>query len=203
MLASDHLSKIKASIKGSTTLGELVHKMEKAGFGLLIFILSLPFLQPFPSGGLSSVFGTVTLILSIQVFRNRDSVWLPMFISRRSFQESTSQRLMGTAERFFSYTEKLVKPRLEWVTNSHRTIGTALAFLSLVLIFPAPIPLANLITSFPMILLSLALVERDGMMAILGFAFTALCIAFHVVVLILGFEAIKKLWELFWPFLSS
>ena len=87
-------------------------------FGLIIMFISLPFLQPVPTGGLSTVLGALIGVLGAQLAFKRESVWLPKFIEKRQLEEKTGQKLIVVAEKFFRLAEKIVRPRLKWIADS-------------------------------------------------------------------------------------
>ena len=70
--------------------------------------------------------------------------------------------------------EAVSRPRLAFLfgTLGERLIGVACTLLALVLILP--IPLGNMLPAVAVSVLSLALVQRDGLLAIFGYGLVAL-----------------------------
>ncbi len=197
MKVSRHLEQLNEAIHGRVTLGEIVHRMRHSGFGLIILFLCLPFLQPLPMAGLSTAFGAVILVLGIQLILNRSSVWIPGFIANREVSEKTGHLLLDAATKFFKFIETFVRPRWAFVAARERLIGVMIVAAAIVLMLPIPIPLSNVICAAPIALMALALLEKDGLMAVLGFLGCVFSWAFHIAVFVVGFEGVKMLFERF------
>lgn len=129
---------------------------------LLVFFACLNLL-PFPPGS-TLLLGIPLMLISLQMVRRDNTVWLPRFILRKS---------VG-AEQFRLMTDRLV-PRLEWIermirprywpfarAHADRLIG--LAALVLATAVTLPIPLGNWLPAFSCVLLGLAHSERDGLL---------------------------------------
>ena len=199
MLASKHIETITSTIVGPMSFGDLVRRFKQSGFGLLILFISLPFLQPVPTGGLSTILGSLIVLLGCQLALKRETVWLPAFIEKKMLEEKTGQRLIRTADKFLGMVEKFVRPRLHWIANCESIIGVMVALMALVLMLPIPIPFSNMMCAYPIAFFALSLLEQDGIMAIIGFVLSILSITFHTAVFILGTEAVLMLFKNIFP----
>jgi hypothetical protein len=195
VLVSRHLETIRKSIEGKVTLGSIVESMRHSGFGLIMVFLCLPFLQPIPMAGLSTALGGILFLLGVQLMMHRKTVWIPAFIARREVKESTGQSLLLAAARFFKFIETFVKPRLSHLAEAERFMGLLIAISAMMLAMPLPIPFSNMLCAVPIVLLALSLLERDGVMTILGISAFLLSIAFHTMLVILGVEGIRLLYQ--------
>jgi len=195
MKVSRHLEQLNQAIHGKVTLGEIVHRMKHSGFGLIILFLCLPFLQPLPMAGLSTAFGAIILVLGIQLILKRSSVWIPRFVANRELSEKAGHLLLDAATKFFKFIETFVKPRLGFIAARETFIGFVIVISAIVLMLPIPIPLSNIICAAPIALMALALLEKDGLMAILGTLGCLFAWTFHIAIFMIGFEGVKLLWE--------
>ncbi len=197
--ASAHLRWINQNIGGQTTLGALVAKMQHLGFGLLIFIFSVPFIQPVPTGGLSSALGALIALLGVQLSMHKKSVWLPDWIQKTKLEPKTAKFLIGSAEKFFSFVERFIHPRLRIFCKSERIIGIMIAFMAVLLMLPIPLPLSNSLCAIPIALWAISIIEEDGLMSALAFLVAVVCVLFHTavfyVLIFFGIEALPKLWD--------
>lgn len=186
MAVERHLRALEAAIDGPITLGELVHRMERSGFGLIIIFVCLPFLQPIPLAGLSTVIGAFIALQGIRLVRGRQEMTLPVWIASRRIEEKTLHLLLGAARRFFALADRVSKPRWRMLAANPRAAGVGITLSGALLALPFPIPLSNMICAGPAVLLSLALLEEDGLIAVLGWLAMAFSISFHVGLFILG-----------------
>lgn len=194
-LVSRNLEKINHSLKGKMTLGAIVAEMRQSGFGLLIIFLSLPFLQPIPMAGLSTALGFVIALLGAQMFLKRESVWLPKRLAEHKIDEKTGHQLLMAASKFFKFVETFVRPRYEFLARREAVLGALICISALMLAMPIPIPFSNMSCAVPIVLMALALLEKDGVMACLGALALLFSIAFHAAVFILGVEGLRLIYQ--------
>lgn len=194
-----HLRALEAAIDGPMTLGELTRRMRHAGFGLIVLFVCVPFLQPLPLAGLSSVLGVFIALQGVQLLRGRTEPHLPGWLARRSLEAATLLLLLGAARRFFALADRLTRPRWRALAANERAVGAAMALCGALLALPFPIPLSNMICASPAALLALALLEEDGLIALLGWLGVLSMIAFHIGLLLLGAEGARTLWRAAFP----
>jgi hypothetical protein len=105
--------------------------------------------------------------------------WIPGPMRRLTITRSKLLNAIDTLERRLKFVERLAHPRLEFLTRGigARIVGVALFALALVLILPIPF-LGNLPPAIAAGILGLALAQRDGLMALIGFLATGGAIAF-------------------------
>ncbi|MDP3542384.1 MAG: exopolysaccharide biosynthesis protein [Elusimicrobiota bacterium] len=195
MAVERHLRALEASIDGPLTLAELTHRMHHAGFGLIVLFLCVPFLQPLPLAGLSTVLGVFIALQGLQLVRGRKEPHLPDWLGRRRLEAKTLHLLLGAARRFFALADRFTRPRWRPLAANERAVGAAWVLCGLALALPFPIPMSNMICASPAALLALALLEEDGLIALLGWLGVLAMIAFHIGLLLLGAEGTRALWR--------
>lgn len=195
MAVERHLRALEAAVDGPMTLGELTRRMNHAGLGLIVIFVCLPFLQPLPMGGLSSVVGPFIAYQGLQLARRRKEAALPAWISERRLEARTLQLLLGAARRFFSLADKVSRPRWRALAGSERAAGAGIALSGALLSLPFPIPLSNVICAGPAALLALAVLEEDGVLALLGWLGMLVSISFHAGLFLLGADGTRALWR--------
>ncbi|MBB6091685.1 hypothetical protein HNQ60_000531 [Povalibacter uvarum] len=148
----------------------LRHFMDRAGdraFGALLFILAFPNIVPTPPGT-SAVLGLPMLLLAGQLAWGRRTPWLPRFIAERSLDRGifahAVERIAPALRRF----ERFLKPRAAWLVSPlpERMIGLVTFVLALVIFLP--IPLGNIVPAIAICIISLGLLEHDGIAAAVG-----------------------------------
>jgi hypothetical protein len=149
------------------TLGAMVTAFQERAFGALLFILAVPNVLPLPPGA-SSVFGAPLLLVAVQLTIGRSQLWLPDFLQKRSFKTADLKRIVDKILPFLRRSERLLRPRLEFMFGpvGDRIIGFICLLLATIIFLP--IPLANMAPAWGICFLALALLQNDGLAAILG-----------------------------------
>ncbi|MDW9825470.1 exopolysaccharide biosynthesis protein [Sinorhizobium meliloti WSM1022] len=187
---SDTLTGMIASIRGNTiTLRELMIEIGEQGFLLLCALLTLPFLIPVSIPGVSTVFGAAIILISLAITLNR-MPWLPKRILDR---EIATEKLVPTLRKGAALVSKLdryVRPRLNFLTEGalmNRFNGLMIMAGGVLLMFPLGlIPLSNTLPGIAILLLSLGIIQRDGLMVAGGYFFL---VATTVYFAVLGYAA--------------
>ena len=170
------------------SLGDILAETSERGFSLVIALLVLPFLFPMPPG-LTGVPGTACLILSVQMAMGRRSPWLPKKIAQFKFPRWFALQLLQNLKRVTRLLEKIVRPRLLRLAQSHyvwQLNGLCISWLALLLI--SPVPMTNPIPTVGILLLAVATLEADGLLMCISYLFTIL------ITLLFGF-IIFALWQ--------
>lgn len=185
MAAAAHLRRLRESLDGPVTLGELTARMGREGIGLLAFLGALPFLQPIPLAGLGTPVGLLLAALGAQLALGHDAPVLPRFIAAHRLEKTSVDRLFNAAEKVAGWVERLAHPRWPLVARSPRLLGCAVAAIGLLFAVPIFVPFGNPASATALILLGLGLLEDDGVLGALGLAGTVLAVALHAAFLYL------------------
>jgi hypothetical protein len=157
----------------TVTVGEIVHRFGRRAFGALLFFFSAPNWLPLPPG--SSTFLALPLVLlTPQVAIGVRGPWLPRFVDDRKMKRPEMARGLRKLVPTLQRVERVSRPRLLWMFGpiGDRVIGLTAFLLSLVLLLP--IPLGNMAPAAAIAAFGLAMVQRDGVLALIGYAITAL-----------------------------
>lgn len=155
------------------------------GRSLIIIFLSLPFCQPIQIPGLSTPFGIVIAFIGLRMaFGKR--VWLPKRVLLKTISSTIIQKITKKSLRLINKMKHFIHPRLNWLCE-HRAMkiinGLLIFFLGLFLAFPLPVPLTNLAAGWSIFLVSLGLLESDGIFVIAGYLVSLITIAFFILIL--------------------
>ena len=144
--------------------------MGDRAFGALLFVFAAPNALPVTAPGVSAVLGIPLMFLALQLMLGLAVPWLPRFVVRRSVRRQSFARVMNHALPWIRRAEKLSRPRLGVLASgaAERLIGLMCAVLCAVLVLP--IPFGNMGPALAICVLALALLERDGLATIVGFA---------------------------------
>ena len=170
-------------------LGDLIDRLDERAFGLMLLLLALPCCLPFIYL-LPQIVALPMLALAGQMAAGRQHPWLPETLHERRFSVPAFQAVVARSERYLFWIERFARPRLRIVTGD---IGARI--VGLLLLVPTasilvPLPSTNTVPGIGVAIASLGLIERDGVLVILG-----LLIGFFWVglLLFLGVEAVDIL----------
>jgi hypothetical protein len=148
-------------------VSELIEQLGPRSFGIVVVLFGLPNLLPVP--GLPMVCGLVIGIIAIQMLIGRDSLALPRWVGDRRVSRENLCRVIDKAEPTLRFMEKLMRPRWTILTDGRAQKAIGLMLLLLAIALMAPIPFfGGIPPGIAVILLGLALVERDGLFVIFG-----------------------------------
>jgi hypothetical protein len=178
--ASAVLRSVIDGAEGETiTLRQILEAFGERAFGFVLILFSLPNCVPAPPG-LAGVVGTPVLIFGIQMLLGHRRPWLPDFILRRTVSVATFRRLIDIAEPKMQRLEAFCKPRHTWLFSSvgDRMIGLFAILVAVSVLIP--FPGTNFPPSIALVIVSIAVMEEDGLLLIggaligfAGFAYTA------------------------------
>lgn len=176
------------------TLKEFLDGMQRRSYAFAILALDIPNVIPTGIPWLSTVTGVPMLLLLVQHFAGRPVPSLPESLGRRGLPRGKLQDLLGgRVRRFIRWLERNVHARHEWwVTGMPRQL-LMLAWTANIVVLAVPIPFDNLFPAYAIMFICLALIEDDGIMAMLGWLFTVVTALWTVFLLMLGHAAAMAL----------
>lgn len=156
--------------------GDVVEAVGARSFGPLLLLCGLIIVAPVVGDipGVPTIMGFVVFLISSQQLLGREQFWFPAWLRRRSVRATTIEKLTGKSRTSARLVDRFVCRRMDCLVS-----GPAIAVIagvSLMVALATPlmelVPLsANgagaILTAF-----GLALVARDGVLAIAGFALT-------------------------------
>jgi hypothetical protein len=159
------------------SLREVLESLGTRAYGPLLFFFCLLELLPFISSipGMYIVTASVVILLSAQLVVGRKHPWLPSWLLRASFSRKHLRERIQKWAPWTLWLDKILKPRLEFLIDP--PFAQAIALLCIVFalaFFPlAPIPASEKVLAIPIAFFALALMTRDGVMAVIGFSIAA------------------------------
>ncbi|MBC7770193.1 MAG: exopolysaccharide biosynthesis protein [Phycisphaerales bacterium] len=146
------------------TVSQIVDQLDERAFGLLILLFALPCLVPGLPG--AQIIAIPIFLLSVQVLIGRSEPWLPGWFMRMPVKKSWISSIAGFAEKRLRWTETFARPRLRFFAAGlgERIAGLIMALASVTVM----LPITNTIPSVALTLLSVGLIQRDGVFVVLG-----------------------------------
>jgi hypothetical protein len=172
---------------GSVTLGEIATKLRGKGLVFLSLICVLPFMQPIPIPGLSTLLGFVILLQGIGLAL----AGRPFLTQKMKDIQLPADRVASFvrgAKKVFPWVGWMVRVRgQEWVRHRGTQIvaGFTLTLLSLFLSLPLPLPSSNFLPAIGIFLICLGILEDDFLLVVLGVTYAIffgwlLSVSFHL-----------------------
>lgn len=151
------------------TLGQIVDRIEGEALLILCLIAILPFMQPIPIPGLSSVLGLIVLLQGIGLM-----IWDKPLLTKRLKKVVISHEkfaiIQKAASKFSSITSKLSAFKNPVVNSrvSHIFCGASIILSAGFLSLPLPIPFSNLVPALSIFLICVGLLEEDIILLLMG-----------------------------------
>jgi hypothetical protein len=135
------------------------------GFVLLLFgLLSALALLP----GLATFTAVPLLFFGLQMLGGYRTPWLPAFIAKRDIARGDLEKTLERGVPAMRWIERFCKPRFEFLIGSvgERLLGLLVFVLAVIIALPGPG------TNFPpgmaIAFMSIAIIERDGLLVLVG-----------------------------------
>lgn len=174
------------------SVGDIVARLGRRSFGPLLLLAALPTLTPISTiPGVAVVGAAIILLTALQMALGHERLWLPAWLIRQRISQATIGRMSRWLRPVAAFIDKLIRPRLTWLVQPPflAVVAAACILLTFVMVPLQLVPFTSGIPSFPVALFGLAIIARDGVVAIAGLVSAALVLAISVAVLVFGIGA--------------
>ena len=162
--------------EGEVSVKDAVDSLGAASHSALILLPALLAITPL-SGvpGVSSLFGVMIALVSLQMLVGRNSVWLPDVLLRRSIDSAKLRKAIGFLRRPARLVDRHTRERLSLLVRppARSLLQAACLACGLAMPFLEVIPFTSSIMAMAVAFFATALVVRDGLLAAAGLAFVA------------------------------
>lgn len=172
--------------KESMTVGEIKNALHERGFGILLAIAAIPICLPVPvPPGYTTIFSIPLFIFSIQMVLGMQVPWLPAWIEKKSIKRESLEKIIAKANPWLKKIEHRMQPRMTYISvhTWERIIGI-FAFV-FALSISLPIPLTNFPPGWGILVMSLGLLNRDGVTILIGMIIGTIGIGITMIVLVM------------------
>jgi hypothetical protein len=162
-------------------LDEMVDAFGERALGAVMILIAVVSLLPWPPGG-KVVFSLPLMLIASEVTLQRQTLWLPGWLLRRSVSRAGYASGMSRMLPAVRFIENLSKPRLPGLTGplARMVIGLICLFLSVMLAFP--VPFGDMLPAVTIVIFGFALMQRDGLATIAGLIGTLVCVGYLALV---------------------
>jgi hypothetical protein len=165
---SQRLHQLARDAEGDmVTLDWIMGQLHERAFGLFLLVLALPCCIPFLYG-VPQIVALPLMFVSGQMLLGRSTPWLPRKLGARQVATASLEGLAERAGPWLRRIEAVSRPRLAALTRRpfDQLVGIALVVFSASIL--VPLPGTNTVPGIAVVILSMGLLQRDGILVILG-----------------------------------
>lgn len=161
-------------------LGALASALKERAFGMILLALALPCCLPFVYL-IPQIVALPMLVLTGQMASGRHVPWLPEQLKARDFDIAAMRSVVARGRKWFGWAEVFARPRLLTLSGpkASRIIGALLLIPSASIL--VPLPSTNTVPGIGVAIASIGLIERDGLMILLGLFIGLAWVAFLLI----------------------
>jgi hypothetical protein len=168
MAISQRLDQLAEDASGEAeTLDWIMAQLHERAFGLFLLVLALPCCIPFLYG-IPQIVALPLMFVSAQVLLGRKVPWLPAKVGARTVSTDALKALADRARPWLRRMEAISRPRNAALTRAplDKIVGLALVLFSASIL--VPLPGTNTVPGFAVVVVSMGLLQRDGLLVIVG-----------------------------------
>ena len=168
------------------TIGAFLEGLETRSYPFIVAALVLPNCIPTGIPLLSTVTGIPMVLVVAQAFLGRTTPWLPVSVASRALPRGRLQDFVDRLRPRLERIEAAIHPRWSWWVSGLPRRAVHVGCSVIIVILALPIPFDNLFAAWAVLFFCLALLEDDGLMAVLGWLMTVVTLAWTAFLLIVG-----------------
>jgi hypothetical protein len=173
----DRLCKAEAH-EGRVSIGSILETIGCRSFGPVLLFAALVMMAPVIGDipGVPVMAGSLICLVAAQLLFGRDHVWLPGWLLRRSASREKVEGAVRKLRKPARFVDRFLRHRLERLTQGRM----AQLILAVSLLISAATPLMELVpfsanlAGAALTAFGLALIAKDGVFALVAYAFTAI-----------------------------
>jgi hypothetical protein len=158
------------------SLGAIVESIGNRSFGPLLLLAGILTISPL-SGipGMPTAMGVLVLLIAGQLLLGKKQFWLPGWLVRRSVAQSKLEKALTWLRPPARFIDRVLRERLMALVQGASLYVIAGICAAIALTMPAMevVPFSVNIAGAAIATFGLALIARDGVLAVLGYLFTA------------------------------
>jgi hypothetical protein len=196
--ASDILNQLASKpIDEKTSIRELLENFHENGFVLAMIFFALPVAIPLPyPPGFTTVMGTPLIILAFQMLIGYDKIHLPSKVNNYQINNTTLAMIAAKTVPMLRTMEQYIKPRFSFTQSVYCEQLVGFMSLMCAISVAIPLPLTNAIPALGIVVMSLGLLNRDGLIVLLGFVVSIIGLLIASSAIIASWIGVKYLFNL-------
>lgn len=163
--------------KDPVRLDAILQAIGRRSFGPIILLTGLITLAPLIGDipGVPTLMALLVLLTGGQLLLGRKTFWLPGFLLKRSVERARLHRILDRLGKPVRFIDRFLHPRLEVITRGNGALVIAVACVCIALTMPMLelIPFSANLAGAALTAFGLALIVRDGYLAVFALTVTA------------------------------
>jgi len=169
---------------GRVSMADILDTVGPRSFGALLLVAGLITLMPLVGDipGVPTVMAVFVVLVAGQLLLRRRHLWLPEWLLDRSVEHEKLDTALDWLDRPAQFIDRWLQPRLQWFTHRAAAYPIAIACLFVAALMPIMefIPFSANLAGAALTAFGLALITKDGLLAL--FAFGCTLTAFGLIV---------------------
>lgn len=168
MEISRRLAMLAENVEGdAASMDWIMAQLHERAFGLFLLVLALPCCIPFLYG-VPQIVALPLMFISAQILLGRTMPWLPRKLGARTVSKVALEDLSRRATPWLQRIETVSRPRLASLTRRplDQVVGLTLVLFSASIL--VPLPGTNTVPGIAVVIVAMGLLQRDGVLVILG-----------------------------------
>lgn len=185
------------SDKPKTVAGLTEVTAEKSFAVIFLVLMAVPAL-PIPTGGITSIFEIITILLAFQLVAGRSTVWLPSKLLHRPLGKTMVKKSLPYLVNKIRWLEKYSRPRFNGLLShreSLRIVGLLVIVFTLGSFVAPPFSGLDTLPAMGVVALSLGLLLEDIIVFVFGIVIGAAGVLVEVSLAATILEAFRRLFE--------
>jgi hypothetical protein len=190
---SQLLNKLAANSRASShiSIKQIKLMMHEQGFCLLMIMFAIPCILPIP--GISVIAGIPLIFFATQMLMGFDSPWLPKWVCNKNIDTANLEKIINKSTPYLQKIEFFSKPRFLIFSTKMGEKLVGLISLIFAIYITLPVIFGNTLPSLGITVMSLGLLNRDGIMIIFGTITGVLGVLLASMVIVTGIGTVKIL----------
>lgn len=166
--------------EGRVTLGSIVESVGGRSFGPLLLLIGVIMTSPL-SGmpGVPTTMGILVVLIAGQLLFGKEHFWLPRWVLKRSFQQQKIRKAIDWLRRPARFVDRWLRPRLPAFVKGWRIHLISFFCVAIGAVMPIMevVPFSAHAAGLALTAFGLALIARDGLLALISFLVIGLSFA--------------------------
>lgn len=146
----------------------ILEGFHERGFGIMLFLFSLPAAVPIPMPGLNSFIAIPLILLTWQQMMGRHTVWMPDRVRFAEIDRDLMDKTIDFSIPWVKRLEYFIKPRLGSVTQGVFSHLIGASGLIMAVCGAIPLPFVNTVPAIGITLMAVGVLMRDGLVVLAG-----------------------------------